>query len=159
MNTISKEDALKRAAAYCAKGEHCTYDVAEKLRGWRINDSECEEILARLNKEGFINDARYCRSFVNDKFRFAKWGRIKIAYALRAKRMPQPIIQEAMDEIDEDDYLQILNQVVQAKSKSIRANSEREFNHKLMRFVASRGFETELLRKIRQIDEDCIGSY
>lgn len=43
-------------------------------------------IIDRLVVEKFIDEERYCRAFVNDKFRFAKWGKMKITQALYMKK-------------------------------------------------------------------------
>ena len=77
MNTITEDEALNRVAAYCSAAEHCRAEVSEKLQKWGIAYEAIERILARLEAEKYIDDERYCRAFINDKYRFAKWGKMK----------------------------------------------------------------------------------
>ena len=40
-----------------------------------------------LELEKYLDNLRFAISFVHDKFRFNKWGKIKLAYALRQKQV------------------------------------------------------------------------
>ena len=86
MNTMTEEEALNRVAAYCSAAEHCRAEVSDKLQKWGIAYDAIERILARLEAEKYIDDERYCRAFIGDKFRFAKWGKMKIGQGLYMKR-------------------------------------------------------------------------
>ena len=76
---LTDEEALNRVASYCSTAEHCRAEINEKLQRWGIAYDTIARILDRLESEKFIDDERFCRAFVNDKFRFAKWGKMKIA--------------------------------------------------------------------------------
>ena len=78
MKDMTPAEALHRAAAYCSGSEHCVSDIREKLRKWNISPTDAESLLARLVKEKFIDEERYCRSSINDKYKYNRWGRIKI---------------------------------------------------------------------------------
>lgn len=140
---MTKEAALKRATADCARREYCRMDIQEKLKRWEVSEEDSESILDILEKEKFIDQERFCRSFINDKLRFSKWGRLKIAHALYQKRIPSGIIQTSLRDIDEDEYAQILQSVIKIKSRSVRGGYEYERKIKLCRFAASRGFEAD----------------
>ena len=79
---LTDEEALNRVASYCSTAEHCRAEINEKLQRWGIAYDTIARILDRLESEKFIDDERFCRAFVNDKFRFAKWGKMKIAQAI-----------------------------------------------------------------------------
>ncbi len=85
MKEITEQEALSKAAAYCSSAEHCTAEVVAKLDAWGIPAEGQARILARLVQEHYIDEARYARFYINDKFRFNKWGRNKIIQGLRAK--------------------------------------------------------------------------
>ena len=109
MNTITEDEALNRVAAYCSAAEHCRAEVSEKLQKWGIAYEAIERILARLEAEKYIDDERYCRAFINDKYRFAKWGKVKIAQALQLKKISYNTCRQFLNEIDEEEYLSILD--------------------------------------------------
>ena len=142
---LSYEEALHKAAAYCSLAEKCPYDVREKLRAWEVPFADIEKILVYLQKEKFVDEGRYCQAFAKDKFRFAKWGRQKIAYALQAKQLPADAIRAALETIDESHYTDSLKELLLQKQKTLRYKDEYEKKAKLMRFAQSRGFELKAI--------------
>ena len=137
---LSPEEALFRAAALCSTGERCRHDISEKLTQWGVASAAAAKIVKHLVEEGYIDEARYCRSFVNDKWRFDRWGRVKIRYALKQKDLPELLIQSALDALDESEYRDCLRELLDKKRASL-TGGEREIRAKLLRFAASRGFE------------------
>lgn len=155
MKTFTEEEALKRAAASCSSRELCRADVEDKLLKWNMSHEATERILDRLEADNFLNEERYCRAFINDKLRFAKWGKQKIAGALRLKQISNKLIWEFFEQIDQEEYLTILRDIIASKRKSIHAESEYELNAKLIRFALSRGFELkDIYRYVREDETD-----
>lgn len=143
MKQLSEAEMLHRAAAYCSAGERCIQDVRKKIESASLSPEECERIISRLLKEKFIDETRFSRSFVNDKLRFNKWGRIKIAYELQKKEIPSTTRAEALENIDEQEYRTILYSLLKDKQKTTRGKDERDLYYKLLRFAAGRGFESQ----------------
>ena len=141
-------ELLFKAAGYCSGSEHCISEVREKLSQWGCEAADIEPIIDYLLKENYIDEARYCRAFVSDKLRFAKWGRQKISYMLQARHVDKAAIREAIDAIDEDMYLDVLENVLRAKKKALRSVEPEQVNLRLYRFAASRGFETSEISKV-----------
>ena len=139
--------ALNKAAAYCTLCERCISEVSAKLTAWGVPQSEQERIIARLTNEKFIDEERYCRAFVNDKVKFNRWGRIKITAALREKHLPQEHIKEAIDNIDEEIYLQALQETINIKRRELKGKDDFAKQQKIIRHAASRGYEPALIMK------------
>lgn len=138
---MSAEEARLKAEAYCSLSEHCKSEVLGKLQQWGAPEKAWEAILNHLEKERYVDESRYATFFVRDKYRFNQWGRIKIAQALRMKHIPSACIDEAMEEIDEQEYLNILTSLLKKKVRSIKASNDYERNGKLVRFAAGHGYE------------------
>ena len=119
-----------------------------KCREWQLSGEESSKLIASLMKEKFIDHRRYATSFVNDKFRFNKWGRIKLAYALRQKQVEDKYIRQAMSNLPEDAYHKVLLDLLSAKAKTIRETDGFTRKGKLLAFAQSRGFEVDLAIKI-----------
>lgn len=147
MKRINEEQALQRAAAYCANAEHCAWEVRKKLASPELPDEAVERIIARLVKERFIDERRYAASFANDKLRFNKWGRIRIDYELKKRDIPADVRAEALEGIDAESYTAILASLLKDKRKSVKAADRREEYAKLLRFGASRGFESHEINR------------
>ena len=144
---LTPAEALNKAAAYCTLCERCTSEVTSKLTQWGIEPSEQIKIIERLQQEGFIDEERYCRAFVNDKVRFNRWGRIKIRAVLSEKRLPRELVSEAIENINEDEYMNALAEVISAKRRELKGKDDYAAQQKIMRHAASRGYEPSLIMK------------
>lgn len=151
---LTEEEAWNRVASYCSTAEHCRAEINEKLQRWGIAYTTIAGILDRLEAEKYIDDERYCRAYVNDKFRFDKWGKTKIAQGLYMKKIPNDVAWRYLHEIDEEEYLNVLRGLLASKRKSIHAKDDFELNGKLMRFAMSRGFELKDIRRCIDVPEE-----
>lgn len=154
MKPLSEPEALNRAAAYCTTCERCVSEVCAKLVVWGMDNAQQQRIIDRLIEENFICEERFCRAFVNDKVRFNRWGRRKISLALREKRVESVLVKEALDAIDEEEYLSALMAVVAAKRKELKGKDDYLSKQKILRYAASRGFETSLIMNVINFNPD-----
>ncbi|WP_455664512.1 regulatory protein RecX [Phocaeicola sp.] len=151
----SENEAKYKAEAYCSSTERCIADVEAKLEQWGATPDITEKVISHLVNERYIDQQRFCIAFIRDKYRFNQWGKIKISQALRLKKIPADLINIGMEEIDEQEYMEILSKLIEQKKKSIKARTEYERNGKLIRFAVGRGFEMEaILRCVKQVDCD-----
>lgn len=141
------EEALAKMRLMCSRAEHCTGEVAEKLRKMGISGSDTRAIIEELIKNRYIDDSRFAEAFVRDKFLFAKWGRRKIAYALALKRIPKDIASAAIDTIDDDEYEMSVKNLAKAKSRGVEELPFEDKN-KIYRWLLSRGFESDVVAKV-----------
>ena len=144
---MTADEILYKLAAKCSTSEQCLSDIEAKLTKYDLPDEEKTRILRHLVEEKYIDDRRYAEAFVRDKYRFNKWGRIKIAQGLRMKGIDNDTISAAMEAIDETEYLGILRDLIKAKRKSTHGKNEYEINGKLVRFATGRGFEYASIRQ------------
>jgi regulatory protein len=147
MSTIKEETAMKRLAGYCAKSEQSRADAYEILKRWGFDNKVIEGMLNALETSGFINDDRFCRSFVNDKFRLNKWGRLKIIQALTLRKIPATVYQPYLNDIDEEEYVATLKHLLEVKKRSVRGKTKKDKLAKLIRFAVGRGFEMRYIRR------------
>jgi regulatory protein len=144
----TKNQLLHKVAHYCSASERAPSEVVQKLSEWGADQETAEEITQYLIQENYINEKRYCEAFVKDKFRFNKWGRLKIGMMLKAKVSDSHAINEALTVIDETAYREVLTALLKAKLKQIKYSSDYEKKGKLMRFALSRGFESSVASHI-----------
>ena len=151
---ITEQEAYLQLAALCAQAEHCQQEMRDKLKRWGIDESTQDRIIQRLINERYIDDERYARAFVKDKIRYNKWGRRKVEQGLWQKRIDPDIQQRVLDEIDENEYLNVLRPLLRQKQKTIKAQNDYERHQKLMRFAIGRGFTFDIIRQCLDVDED-----
>lgn len=144
---LSFEEALIKLESFCAYQERCSFEVLEKAKGLGLETDQCKKILEILQKKKFVDDERFAHAYANGKFRFKNWGRIKIKFELKGKRIADEFITAALYSIDEDNYFQELQNLAIRKWKEIKGKSDYERKAKLFRFLQSKGFESELITK------------
>ncbi|MBP7152552.1 MAG: RecX family transcriptional regulator [Paludibacteraceae bacterium] len=150
----SFDELFHKAASYCSISEHCISDVEEKLVAWKVPEPQRKKLINKLLEEDFINENRYALAFVRDKFRFNKWGKIKIELSLKAKGLNPEIIQMALSAIDEGEYQEMLASILKSKLATLEYEYEYEKQGKLFRFAQSRGFEISAIdRALRLMNE------
>lgn len=148
--SISAEQALKRAAAYCSKAERCVQDVREKLFHWGLDNREdAEHIVDWLKEESFVDEVRYTRAYVHDKFAYEHWGRAKIARSLTAKHISPTLVNDVLEEvIDDEAYRATLHHLLQTKARQMVRPLSLEDRARLFRFALQRGFEPDLVKRV-----------
>lgn len=156
---MTSEEILYKLAARCSASELCLADIEAKLNRYDLTEEERTRILRRLVEEKYVDDGRYAEAFVRDKYRFNKWGRIKIAQGLRMKGIDNETISCAMEAIDEREYLNILRELIKAKRKSTKGKNDYEINGKLIRFATGRGFEFAAIRKCMNVNDNVDENY
>lgn len=133
------------ATSRCAQKEYCRREIAKKLLAKGATPDEVDETLGRLEAESYIDEARYARAFVNDKFRFDHWGRIKIRYALRQKGVSDFDTDDALALIDDDDYRQALADFIASRRRTTKGDTPYAVNQKIARAAITRGFEPQMV--------------
>lgn len=154
MKNITEAEALSKAAAYCSTTEHCRSEIYDKLHRWGMSGSAINRILQHLEDEKYIDEERFCRAFIRDKYRLAKWGKVKISQALQHKKIPYSAFRSLLDEVDEEEYLSILSNLLADKRRSTKADNQYQLDGKLIRFALSRGFEMKDIRRCMDVSDE-----
>lgn len=146
MKVYDLQIAKEKIQAYCAYQERCHQEVTKKLKSWGLIPEAIDMLIAELMQFNFLNEERYARSFARGKFRIKKWGRLKIKQELKKREIYSKCIEYAMEEIDEDTYYETLKEVLQKKRQNEKETNPYKRKAKLTRYLASRGFEYDLIR-------------
>ena len=141
---------VSKAEQYCATNEQCRSAVRDKLRTWGADMGLTERIVEYLVDNNFINEERYCRIYCDSKINLQKWGRIKIAYQLRSKRIENKIIDQTLKNIDEQTYTETLHNLAVNKASSIKEDDPVKLRNKLVTFLSSHGFTPDEINNALQ---------
>lgn len=145
---MTPRQALIKAEELCSRAERCTGEIYQKLQQWGIAYDDAAKIISALTDRRFIDDARFARIYAREKVEFNRWGKLKIRAALAAKCISQDIIAEALDDIDNDEYVAALQTIIAAKRRSTPDADTYDGRMRIFRHAASRGFETELIVRL-----------
>jgi regulatory protein len=126
--------------------------VRLKLLSWGASKEVISSILSYLIEERYVDESRYANAFVKDKYRFNRWGVVKIKMALRQKKLPNEIIEQALELIDKETNIENLLEIIKTKRRTIHDIDYQKIKGKLFRFGISRGFESQsVLQTISKI--------
>lgn len=143
----SPAELKTKIEAYCAAAEHCEMEARMRLRQWKCDSQNEDEIIDYLIAENFISDERYAKAFVHDKLLYQGWGRVKIAYMLRGKKIAFDIIQSAIQTIDDVEYSRILNRLISQRLPQKQLSSiDKSTLDSLYRFLMQRGFTLDEIK-------------
>lgn len=142
------EKSLQRAAGLCSRQEQCTSGIREKLKNWKVNAEDEEKIIQKLTREKFLDDGRYAGFYVKDKFKFNGWGRVRITHMLRQKKVDEEHIENALMQIDEEDWFTSCLDLVRNKRAKLDEEDVYKRRGKLLRFAAGRGYEADLIYRV-----------
>ncbi len=146
---------LDKAERFCAYQERSRAEVEMKLRKLGATPEGIKKTLESLAEEGYINEERYAKLFASGKFRIKRWGKNKIRAELRMKKIPDNIISNALDAIDEEEYLKTIHHLIKKKAKEVKNPEQKIKNQKIFRFLLSKGFESHLvLSSMKQKTKD-----
>ena len=152
----TEQEAYQRLSALCAMSEYCAHDMMKKMKNWELPEGCEERVVSRLVKEGFIDEGRYAKAFVRDKFRYNHWGRVRIEQELKMRKISQMNREEAIKEIEEGDCLEALKEMIEKKRPSVKGKNEYEIRGKLIRFALGRGFAMEDVMKVVGSLDECM---
>ncbi len=145
MDSIST-DILAKIMHYCAYQERCHSEVRYKLVALGARGNELEQIIIKLIEENFLNESRFAASYVRGKFRHSEWGKVKIVQHLQQKEVSAYCINKALKEIDDKEYLSMIDTLIAKKDKSLpKSDNKWTRKQKIIRYLAQRGFEFSIV--------------
>ena len=143
--TTDKDRALSKLQKYCAYQERCHQEVRSKLIALKIYGYDLEEIIAELISENFLNEERFAKAYAGGKFRMKNWGKIRIKMELKKRNISPYCIKKAMQEIDEEGYMEGLYKVIEKKMRTEKEKNEFKLKGKLAKHAIRKGFEPHLV--------------
>ena len=143
---MERDIALKKMIHYCDYQDRCKKEIFTKLDTFELDDNDRDFIIVFLQDEGFINDERYCRSFVKGKMNLKKWGVNKIKLSLITKGIGREIIDNVISEIDQDSYKEELVNLL--KNKKINEDDPYKRKAKLIRYAVGKGYSLSMVMEI-----------
>ena len=142
---LTKQQALQKLRQYCAYQERSHYEVQQKLYELGIRKADHDEIIATLIEEDYLNEERFAIQYVGGKFRMKDWGRKKIYYALKEKKVSEYSIKKALMQIDEEAYQETLKELAEKKYESLKEEQHLVRKRKTIDYLLQKGYESDLV--------------
>lgn len=148
MSSLSKKAerrCLDTAYSMLAIREHSRQELYWKLRkrSW-CDEPEIDDLLDALEENNILSDERYTESLIRSRLSLGQ-GRLKIKQRLQESGVSSSLIVQYLDQANINWYT-LIHQV-RVKKCGEKLPIEFLDKAKLSRFLASRGFEAELIRE------------
>jgi regulatory protein len=139
-----------RALRYLAAREHSRAELVRKLAAHAESPEQLERVLDELQAKDFISEARVVESVIHR--RAGRWGAARIRHELQGKGLAPEAVAEAVSRLRTSE----LARAREVWRKKFGAPApDAAARGKQMRFLAARGFGTEVIRHVLgQADED-----
>ncbi len=129
------------------KSSSLTTEFIENPEDLNHQKSAIENVLARLIKLKFINDAEYANLYVQTELNRKPQSLKMLEYALIKKGVSEDLISNALH-LENFDENELARKAVQKKMRSLHCDQNQKLREKLHRFLASRGFSSDTILSI-----------
>lgn len=147
---LSQDDKVYgQALRYIAMRSHTTWEMQVYMERKGAPPALIEEIVSKLTDLGLIDDLKYATSFANDRRSLRSSSKRKISADLRAKRVPDSIIRQAIGS-DPDDERQALAAMILKKRRQTKFQDDQ----KLMQYLARQGYGYDDIKRALSSTEE-----
>ena len=150
--TEDEKIIIEKIQSYCLYQDRCIKEVKNKLYSFKVSSQLVENIVEYLIDNDYLNEERYTKMFIQGKLRIKKWGRIKLKYELKSKGIDIKIINEHINQINEEDYIEYFNEFSTNKIKFLKGTLNQK-KRSFINYFTYRGWENDLIyQKLRDIN-------
>ncbi|MBN1963434.1 MAG: RecX family transcriptional regulator [Anaerolineae bacterium] len=146
------ERAVESAVRFLSYRARSIHEVRQNLTKKDFSPATIDEAIARLERLGYLSDLAFARMWTGNRDAFNPKGPLALRQELRQKGVPQPIIEQALGELDFSDAAY---RAAHKQATRLRDQDSRVFKQKLYQFLARRGFKSDTVRDViaRLVDE------
>ncbi|WP_079042459.1 recombination regulator RecX [Streptomyces albus] len=153
------QDPVERARASCLRlltgTPRTRRQLADALRKREVPEEAAEEVLARFEDVGLIDDSAFAAAWVESRHHSRGLARRALARELRTKGVDSTVIDQAMDQLDADQEEETARALVARKLRATRGLERDKRLRRLAGMLARKGYPEGLaLRVVRQALEE-----
>ncbi|MEW9511109.1 recombination regulator RecX [Streptomyces bacillaris] len=158
-HTGEPQDPVEQARNICLRlltgTPRTRKQLADALRKREIPDEAAEEVLARFEDVGLIDDAAFAGAWVESRHHGRGLARRALVRELRTKGVDSAVIDEAVGRLDTDQEEERARELVARKLRSTRGLDRDKRLRRLAGMLARKGYgEGMALRVVRQALEE-----
>jgi regulatory protein len=147
--TIDSEPALYDAAVkILMRRAHSVSDMKKALIRRTADEDLIQKVIARLKRDGLIDDARYAKQFARQRTEIRHQGKFRVARELRARGVPGQHIESAVEEAAANsDEAAMVRQRIDRKLRLFRGEIDDKKIVSLYRTLLRAGFSSDTIRR------------
>lgn len=136
------QHALDLAFRYLGRRDRTVLEMRRYLEGKRVEPGAIDAALAALERDGYLDDARFARQFAEDKRLLEEWGADRIERRLATLGVPVELTREALATRDRDGELEAALALLRRRFPAL-ADDPRD-QRRAIGVLARKGYEPEL---------------
>jgi regulatory protein len=119
-------------------------ELRTALRDKAIEEPVVNDVIAKFDRAGLIDDAAFAKSWVRSRHQFSGLSRRAVIAELRRKGVDDTIALEAAEEIDNDSEEQRARELARKKLRSMRGLEDQVALRRLVGALARKGYSQGL---------------
>jgi regulatory protein len=139
------EIAHERALGFLAHRPRSVEEIRRYLRGKNVPDAAVAGVVDRLERAGLVDDEAFTRYWIESRGRSKPISARALRYELRKKGVPAPVIEAALEVIDEEALALRAARVVARRFRSL---DRKMFRRRLSEALLRRGFIFTVVREV-----------
>lgn len=144
----AQEVAFQRALHFLEYRQRSLSEVRRNLEKHATPPDIIEVVLERLASRGYVDDARFAQTWIENRNTFRPRSKRALAVELRQRGLEQETIQNALEDLDETQEETLAYQAAQKQLRKLAGVERNEYNRKLGAFLARRGFGYGVIRTV-----------
>lgn len=136
------QHALDVAYRYLGHRDRTVAEVRRRLEAEQVQPGVLEEAVAELERQGYLDDARYARRFAEDRRTIDAWGAERIERRLLAVGVDPALIEAAVEARDADEELEAALAVLRRRFRD--APSDDRARERALGLLVRKGYELDL---------------
>ncbi len=134
--------ALELAVGHLGKRDRTAAEIRRHLAGKEIGERAAEAAVAELERMGYLDDARYARTFAEDRRALDAWGPERIERRLLELGVDREHVAAAIGQRDGTIELEAALELLRARCRVVPSN-ERE-RERALGVLVRKGYDIEL---------------
>jgi regulatory protein len=151
VHAVNRTAVLDKALDLLAVRARSSRDLIIRLRKAGAGAADISWTIARLESQGFIDDASYARQVARAKALAGGVSRRRVITTLRKRGVSAEVAEEAIDatleDVDLDEYGTALA-AAQKRVRALRSLDAPKRRQRLYAFLARRGYESHVVRRV-----------
>ena len=147
MNENIYYEIYNMALTYIEIKMRTSKEIKDYLNKKNFNTKLVDEVLDRLNKEGYLNEEKYIDAFVNDKVNLTNWGPYKIKKSLLDLELDETLINNKLNTISENIWNGKIEKIINKKLNSLKNKSNYMIKNKLKIDLYNLGYDNNSIEE------------
>jgi regulatory protein len=124
-------------------------EISDTLRGRGFNDAVSEQVIAELERYGYVNDRQFAEQWAAGRVRTRGFGRRRVEQELRGKGVNAGIVREVMRATFSPGFEEtVAKQTAERKLRSLQNIDPFTRKRRLAGFLERKGFPSDIIHSV-----------